>query len=1194
MLCDSVVVVGQDPVQINNVSSNTTNNYVLPFELVEDPYLEGMWNLNVLCNSKAESGAGHFVGEDGAQTWIDGDEGRSTSYGAWIITEIEDGWRLQNDYASNTKYQELGEVAFGVDGNNTAAGWATTWTDLVVEVTDETTTRPWTVWRFVSADNGEAVKAYSKEYQEKFNSEDYQAKLNAFNAAMAAYRAKLTLKDIFEEAEIYGVSIDAALAVYENENATEEEVLAAISKLRSDIKCLEYDFTGASEDNPLDVTDQVLTNADFSTGDITGWDCTFQSGVNATNVGYQSANYSNQEGEVYQSGEQAGETVFINQFIEAWRSNADPFIIGDGFLRQTVYALPAGKYVLEADVISVYQWTDAAGSNPTKGVYLYIKAGDNEAAVEVATNNGSPKHFSVTFVNDGNSDEITFGLKTVNATANWIAADNFTITYYGETSQTPAQATLSGAVKSAEDAIAKNEEEYAYSNKDVQTALEEAITSAKTLTVSGSDEDCAAALEALQAAKAEYDASVAAYKKLRTFLDEELPKYEVISGDWAELNYKINDLMEDLEDAYLARTITTEEIDEQIASVLPMIREYIAANLEPGRDVTLLLINPDFSTGTTTDPTGWSINSGSLTELASATGNIEVYHKTFDLSQTIINMPAGVYDITVQGFVRHDGSSTDATIFYAGDLTTSLMTLEDQWSYEPIYIAGGENPQIHDSNYDLTMTTPSGETAYKCNGMGGAYYWFQTPNPGGSEMQYAGWQDGDNYYTNHIKAVLLERGDFTIGLKSTATTDWVIWDNFQITYLGQDMSAYYEMIDKANISLTKVATADGAFVTAEGQKRIDDIAAKVDNKGNIETADDAMALIAEINATAEYITEGNKKGASLITTHSIYNEYITDVNIEDESWYVFMEEVSNKIGEPVLIENNEAIDGLVAEMKAKWPVAVMYSADEEPTEKFDATAVIFNPSYDLYGILGDPALGSSDGWTIENIGGAAAAAWTEVECYNNDTINVYQNIEGLKPGFYEVALQGYYRAGFPASVSESNTQEQNDSIVALYSTHNVHIYATTSLGEMTAPLMNAMESAQEYQIGVGSESAVTIDGFDYYIPNNMEAAATYFENEFYPNHLFVQVGEDGKLTLAVKKFAHIEGDWTIFTDWQLFYLGKTGANFSDELDAIESVKATELNAAQIFGIDGRQQNALRRGINIVRTSDGSVRKVLVK
>ena len=84
------------------------------------------------------------------------------------------------------------------------------------------------------------------------------------------------------------------------------------------------------------------------------------------------------------------------------------------------------------------------------------------------------------------------------------------------------------------------------------------------------------------------------------------------------------------------------------------------------------------------------------------------------------------------------------------------------------------------------------------------------------------------------------------------------------------------------------------------------------------------------------------------------------------------------------------------------------------------------------------------------------------------------------------------------------------------------------------------------------------------------------------------------LELAIRKWSHIDGDWTIFTNWQLFYLGKTGQNFSDELTAVQGVESTNAKAAQIFTLDGRQAARLNRGINIVRMSDGSVHKVMVK
>ena len=144
-------------------------------------------------------------------------------------------------------------------------------------------------------------------------------------------------------------------------------------------------------------------------------------------------------------------------------------------------------------------------------------------------------------------------------------------------------------------------------------------------------------------------------------------------------------------------------------------------------------------------------------------------------------------------------------------------------------------------------------------------------------------------------------------------------------------------------------------------------------------------------------------------------------------------------------------------------------------------------------------------------------------------------------------------------------------------------------------MLNAFEDGVEEQTYIGSESLITLGETSLYIPNNMEAANTYFENGQYNNTVLAEVGTDGELTIAVKKFAHIEGDWTIFTNWQLFYLGKTAANFQEIITGVQSFEAKQsLKAAQFFGIDGRQQSRLQRGINIVRMADGSVQKVMVK
>ena len=47
-------------------------------------------------------------------------------------------------------------------------------------------------------------------------------------------------------------------------------------------------------------------------------------------------------------------------------------------------------------------------------------------------------------------------------------------------------------------------------------------------------------------------------------------------------------------------------------------------------------------------------------------------------------------------------------------------------------------------------------------------------------------------------------------------------------------------------------------------------------------------------------------------------------------------------------------------------------------------------------------------------------------------------------------------------------------------------------------------------------------------------------------------------------------------------------------DAVEEVKSAVLAEAARYDLQGRQQSAPQKGLNIIRYSDGSTRKVLVK
>ena len=99
------------------------------------------------------------------------------------------------------------------------------------------------------------------------------------------------------------------------------------------------------------------------------------------------------------------------------------------------------------------------------------------------------------------------------------------------------------------------------------------------------------------------------------------------------------------------------------------------------------------------------------------------------------------------------------------------------------------------------------------------------------------------------------------------------------------------------------------------------------------------------------------------------------------------------------------------------------------------------------------------------------------------------------------------------------------------------------------------------------------------------------------NSVIVKVGSAGCLTIGLKKEVQIENDWTIWTNWQLFYYGKESA-LEEDPQGINEIEGLGVTNAEVFSVNGTKNAGLQRGVNIVREtlSDGSVRvrKITVK
>jgi hypothetical protein len=207
-----------------------------------------------------------------------------------------------------------------------------------------------------------------------------------------------------------------------------------------------------------------------------------------------------------------------NTYIECWRNgggwdkwnNTQAFGHGVFDIHQMIQSLPAGKYKLSAYIIATQQNSRIAdhAKEFVKDVYLY--AGD--VSVPIATNDGTPETFAVSFYSDGKTPVLIGCKNTKNQNfgycssgCNWFGMDNYKLEQYQSYDvESDLQTYLADAANYTEDQL----------NYGLWQKLQAAIKAGQDAT----DEDGKlSALAALQAAVSD----------ARITVDRELSKYEI-------------------------------------------------------------------------------------------------------------------------------------------------------------------------------------------------------------------------------------------------------------------------------------------------------------------------------------------------------------------------------------------------------------------------------------------------------------------------------------------------------------------------------------------------------------------------------------------------------------------------------------------------------------------------------------------
>ncbi len=994
---------------------------------------------------------------------------------------------------------------------------------------------------------------------------------------MTVYQARLDLYDALVEstnyADIDQSAIATATEVYNNSNATVEELEAATLDVKT---ARNYAITkDASTENPVDAT-ILIENPDFETGDISGWYCSYTSEVNAQNIGYQSASYYNYT-YTYINHEGVETNPYVNHFIEAWTytNYSDDAVvdacIGDGELSQTIKEMPKGNWKLSADVIACQQYETV---DTQYGVQLFATSGDYDMSIDISTANETPEHIELLFASSG--DDLTLGLRTQNTNCNWICADNFELICYGD-EDSAYKFILQETINTCEANYPEIEEVKA--DEAVKAAYEEALAEAyNVLNSSNDDDELQAATDALSAAADVLKSSVAEYVKVADFIEYILSvEAQAQENEWYGMIDDLSGYREGvLEPGYEEGTLTSETIDEMEDVVATMIADFLSENMQAGDDVSILIRNNDFDTdfsGWTVDPDGATPAWGGLAQgentvegaptLAEiASGNAEVYWAAFNISQTIKDMPVGLYTLSCQAFERCDGGGGIHAELYAvldgAEQTKKILNLYDEGTEEQLYSAGGE---WYD---DVEVTLTSGDEGWVPNGMSGANVHF-----------YAG------HYYNSLNVLVTARSDLSVGIRNTNATDWVLFDTFRLVYKGSDASVYQEYIEEL---LAQAEGIDPATVSNEVDAMVQNA---IDEGYEALDYNDADMCVAAIESLRAAIAAAETSTA-LIEELEELNDYTNEVRLADLNSSIagelmeLVEEVMDAL-EGDGFETDADVENYIVALKATYNKCALYDhADATEDSPADVSDIII--TRDCVDVEGE---GSYFGWEL--FGGAGVGLdYGCTEIYNQDAgVGIEQILYNLSAGWYRLGVQGFYRAGnsnYGATCSIDAATEEADTI------HYADIYA----GDVATRMVSITVDAEAYSNLIGGTTSTT-----YTIPSNMEEANDAFDYDFYHNCLQFEVSEDGTdVPVGILKTGYVSGDWLIWSHWTLEYLGSTEPA-DDPTTAVESVEGSgDVLATAIYGVNGTRLSRLTKGVNIVKStlSDGTVKvtKVMVK
>ena len=1057
-------------------------------------------------------------------------------------------------------------------------------------------------------DYSASTAIYNSDDSKKADVDTETTRVNAF----------VSLKKKLDEATAGYPAVDfsEAKTAYDNTQSdakTLAEAEAKIGELQD-----AYDIAHATVDKPGDITSQ-LTNVDGSSD--TDWTRTW---LGDGRVGDFHLNTWSVEGNNNADG-----TNMVVNFLEDWVAKGNT-LSDQKFQRNPVKVAP-GAYKITAN-IRVY---NESGADYMKGAYLFgnvsrnsLFANEDEAqtnAVEGAKYN--TYNNMLNYWKDGfetyaivpKDGTLTFGVMIENANYNWVAAKNFRVYYMGDSYESL-------------DYVRKNSDMFALPFPEetfaMQQLLDDYNNAIPNYGKAQNAEELLDAVQKLVSLSESVQNNANAYKAYKDRVDglkAGIENGEIdLDGPDADILFDyLDDLGEELgpdsetsveygfKNGYSAyiianRLLKTEEITEELEFLNKLYDAAVRTSLKDGTDLTNLIVNPGFEEELVDGKgKGWSLDTskggtGSLTNWRGGDSDgknycAEAYEQNFDVYQEIEGVKDGIYEVSVQAFYR-GGWPEAAWNNYKKDPEMK----GDAKVYSEVYLNEFSTPIRNVMEITLDdvsqFTSKDNYSSFAVTGEGGETTNVFVPNGMASASTSFSLEDPEKNYTMSAYGLVTD-GKIRLGIRRLTTPPsnagtWTLWDNFKLTYRAKNPELAAQVLDAKAKELNELLTTseenmtdpviqNSVYAYTESQKTDLSDAAKYEVL--IETNDAIVAAKENIQQVGAYKTANEAYQAACDELEKV------DESQEAEIWNQ-IDEMDNELeGDAFRSLSTEDLVTLIAKVEdftkevqaaiddIKLAQKVAEMADATDDKPYDATSWIINPDmedasqdsnadaskkmagWDFWKAKGNGPVKGSDG-----INGRSLEAWSgtigaELE------FTAYQTLTGLPAGKYKLSAKA---ANASNGVAADETLWADPEKAA---TGRAYLCAILSDGENEKAVSTPVEP------NVGSATA----------------ANTYTVT------FTVEEGNDVKI--GFQSIGTMPFRWFMCDDFTLTYYGTESAKVdsTDEGDvvAIEGVEETAPATKAIAGIynaSGAKIATLQKGINIVKYTDGSVKKIFVK